>query len=184
MELLRCRGFAFTTTAEREVVRDIKEKLGFVSQNFRCQLQHEADSKAQYQLPDGQTINVLDEAFRCTEILFDPTLCGLSCPGIPTMIQQTVEHCDAEIQQRLTERVILSGGTSCFRGLPERLEGEMIECWPSGTKKVQISSNAIAKYSAWIGGSMLSSLSSSKSGCISKQEYDEDGPSVVVRKCL
>ena len=39
------------------------------------------------------------------------------------------------------------------------------------------------KYSVWIGGSILASLSTFQQMWISKQEYDESGPSIVHRKC-
>ncbi len=40
------------------------------------------------------------------------------------------------------------------------------------------------KYSAWIGGSILASLSTFKQMWISQQEYEETGPSIVHRKCF
>lgn len=40
------------------------------------------------------------------------------------------------------------------------------------------------KYSVWIGGSILASLSTFQQMWISKQEYDEAGPSIVHRKCF
>ena len=40
------------------------------------------------------------------------------------------------------------------------------------------------KYSVWIGGSILSSLSTFQQMWISKQEYDESGPGIVHRKCF
>ena len=40
------------------------------------------------------------------------------------------------------------------------------------------------KYSVWIGGSILASLSTFQQMWISKAEYDESGPSIVHRKCF
>jgi actin-related protein len=40
------------------------------------------------------------------------------------------------------------------------------------------------KYSAWSGGSILSSLSTFQAMWISKAEYDESGPDIVHRKCF
>ena len=40
------------------------------------------------------------------------------------------------------------------------------------------------KYSVWIGGSILASLSTFQQMWISKQEYDESGPAIVHRKCF
>ncbi len=40
------------------------------------------------------------------------------------------------------------------------------------------------KYSVWIGGSILASLSTFQQMWISKDEYEEAGPSIVHRKCF
>ena len=40
------------------------------------------------------------------------------------------------------------------------------------------------KYSVWIGGSILASLSTFQNLWCSKQEYDESGPGIVHRKCF
>ena len=40
------------------------------------------------------------------------------------------------------------------------------------------------KYSSWIGGSTLSSLSTFEDQWISLREYNEHGPSIVNRKCI
>ena len=40
------------------------------------------------------------------------------------------------------------------------------------------------KYSAWIGGSILASLETFHKMWITKEEYDESGPSIVHKKCF
>ncbi|WP_347452173.1 hypothetical protein [Acinetobacter baumannii] len=50
--------------------------------------------------------------------------------------------------------------------------------------KIKIVAPPERKYSVWIGGSILASLPTFQQMCISKQEYDESGPSIVHRKCL
>jgi actin-related protein len=50
--------------------------------------------------------------------------------------------------------------------------------------KIKIIAPPERKYSVWIGGSILSSLSTFQQMWIRKSEYDESGPSIVHRKCF
>jgi actin-related protein len=50
--------------------------------------------------------------------------------------------------------------------------------------KVRIIAPPERKYSVWIGGSILASLSTFQQMWISKQEYDESGATIVHRKCF
>lgn len=67
--------------------------------------------------------------------------------------------------------------------MADRLLKELIALAPSSSG-VKIVAPPERKYSVWIGGSILSSLSTFKQMWISKEDYDEGGPAVVHRKCF
>ena len=103
-------------------------------------------------------------------------------PGINRSTDQA-PRCDVDIRKDLYANVVLSGGTTMFQGIGERMTKELTALAPS-TMKIKVVAPPERKYSVWIGGSILSSLSTFQQMWISKGEYDESGPIIVHRKCF
>lgn len=175
-------GYEFVTSAEREIVRDIKEKLCFVAGDPVREMRDNAvrnNLKKQYTLPDGQTLNVNNERFQCPEVLFNPFLMGNQAPGLHLACVESVMKCGIDLRSELYKNIILVGGTTKLPGLNRRLEQEVNNATPK-LARVRVNAAPERQHSVWIGGSIFASLITYGSKVwTTKQMYDEYGPEAV-----
>jgi len=134
-----------------------------------------------YELPDGQVITIGNERFRTGEALFDPSFLGKEATGIHQLTFNSIMKCDVDIRKDLYANVILSGGTTMFPGIADRMQKEMTALAPA-TLKIKIIAPPERKFSVWVGGSILASLTTFEDMWVTKDEYDESGPKIVSKK--
>jgi len=185
MTMLSERGYSFTTSAERELVREMKEKLAFISQDFEKDMANTMTDLIQetYQLPDGRIITIDKERFKCPEGLFKPILMGHELPGVHEALYNNIKYCNNDIVSDLYANTVIAGSSAIFPGFQERLQKEMNTLVPD-SYQVNVIVPTEMKNSAWFGGSMFAFMSTFKNMWIDKDEYDEFGPSLVRRKCF
>ena len=181
--LLKQRGYSLTSSAEREIVRDIKERLCYVALDPEKELklaEKVSGMEKNYVLPDGENLTIGPERFMAPELLFNPGVVGSEEAPLDELIYQMVQDCDVDLRRELFSNIVLSGGTTMFPGLKERLYRELTDLVPD-TTEVRIIAPPERRYSVWIGGSILSSLKTFNKLWVTRKEYKEIGSAAVYR---
>ena len=185
MKIFRHLGGRFDRWSDQEMVREAKEEWGYIALDFDEEMKKDwdRDFTINYPLPTGNIVTVTDERVRCPELLFQPKLNHFWFNGIAKTLVDSLSGRDVDIREDLYANIVLSGGTSMFPGLPERLEKEVARLAPSWAT-VKVVAPPERKYAVWIGGSILACLPTFPKMVITHEEYNEAGPGIVHRRCF
>ncbi|KAL7009931.1 Arp2/3 complex subunit, actin nucleation center [Cystobasidiomycetes sp. EMM_F5] len=189
IKLLLLRGYAFNRTADFETVRQIKEKLCYVSYDLELDKKLAEETTVlveSYKLPDGREIKVGQERYEASECLFQPHLIDVEQPGMGEMLFNTVQAAPVDVRADLYSHIVLSGGSSMYPGLPSRLEKELKQLQltrvlnnnPDRLSKFKVGVNAhpVRRNLVYMGGSVLADvMKDNPAYWVTKAEWDEQG---------
>jgi len=180
------------TSAERESAKKIKEDLCYVSMNFSEEVDNFAGKDKTFELPDMSVVTVHNQIIRCPELMFKPSLAGKEMMGLHELTKKTIDDCDLDVRKDLLQNIVMSGGTTMFPNMPERLQAEVEGLVAEGAK-VKVIAPPERMITVWLGGSILSSLSTFERMWINSTSqpdanpaiigYDDVGPRIVHQMC-
>ena len=170
--LLRHNG----TLVDIEEARTTKERVCFLAEDFSAELtnsEFNSELPVSVPLPDGQVLSLRHERFLCPEALFQPSLAGKETLSLAELTASAVEACpDLSLQQHMCFNVIVAGGSTLFPGLPGKLTKELRGLLPY---RVNVIAPPERKHSVWIGGSIVTSLSTFQAMWVTRRDYQEFG---------
>jgi actin len=176
----------FWRSPARLLFNHMKERTTYVALDFDSEMRKAANTiecNLSYTLPDGNGIGLASARFRCPELLFQPLLNRFEFDGIHKILFDSIMKCRTDMHKDLYANIVLSGGSTMFRGLAERMEKEIVKVAP-WTMKVKVVAPPDRKYAVWIGGSILASVATFPQMVITQEEYNENGPTIGHRKCF
>uniref|UniRef100_A0A7S1XUW7 Actin n=1 Tax=Phaeomonas parva TaxID=124430 RepID=A0A7S1XUW7_9STRA len=182
--LLRRSGYSFVTSAERDLVREIKEQRCYVAFDPAAEARPTNRNRpAVHTLPDGTALELSDERWKAPELLFDPGLIGSEYGGVQHCLVGAIRRSDLELRRTLFSQVVLAGGTTNLPGFPDRMLNEVRKLSPRDMK-IRIAAPQNRHITTWVGGSILTSLNSFRAMWITKKDYDERGALSVAGRSL
>ncbi|XP_012368448.1 actin-related protein T1-like [Octodon degus] len=182
--LLLAEGCTYPCILNKSVGETLKEKLCYVTLGRKKKpRRRQKKVLTKYRLPDGNVIYIEDRLLQVPEVLFTPAILDIQDPGLSKMVFNSILKCDTDIQKSLFGNIVLSGGSTLFRGLTERLAKDLEHVTSPGTS-IKIIASPHRCFSTWIGASAMATLSSFQQMCVTSAEFKEFGSSVVHRKCF
>ena len=181
---LRDDNDKFVNEGQKSMINELKEKICEVAEDYDSQVKKCIDSKIveTHTLPDGSKVKITHEKYQCPELLFQPQFFQKDHFGLHEQTFKSIKKCDEDIEKDLFQNVILCGGSSLFMKIRKKFEKELQSLAPTG-KTVKVIAPPERKYSSWLGGAILSSLTDFKNTMfVSKKEWSEIGDGILYDK--
>lgn len=141
-------------TMRRHLIDDLKEKVCSISPDIT---KEGKSSGKTFTLPTGETLDIGELSYLGPEVLFNPSMTSKEMYyNVPEAIYKSVFKCDPPIRQDMLREIVISGGSSLFPGVEDRILNELKGYNSEMRYKIRPSVNR--QYLSWRGGSMLVDL--------------------------
>ncbi|MEW5307680.1 MAG: hypothetical protein WDW36_010058 [Sanguina aurantia] len=203
LDLLRRRGCSLDSSADMETVSLQKETPALPAASLDGvplfqpppppQFANETTACVEsYVLPDGKVLRLGAERFTAPEVLFTPSMVDSEAPGIAQMTFNAINEASMDVRRRLYEHIVISGGSSMYPGLPDRMQSDIVALHhervlrgqPSASApRIRVQAPANRRHLVFQGAAVLASImQDDPSFWVSRQEYQED-PYRAMMKC-
>lgn len=200
---LRERGEPVPPEDSLEVAKKIKEEFCYVGQDMVKEFtKYDSDPgkylrKAMFRNSRTRapySVEVGYEQFLAAEMFFNPEIYSSDfTKPLSQVVDESILQCPIDTRRGLYKNIVLSGGSTTFRNFHKRLQQDLgdrvsarveanmakLKVRPTAKPtdiKVKVVSHEMQRYAVWFGGSMLASTPEFNRVCITKAQYNEEGP--------
>jgi len=172
----------------RDLVKEFKVYDEAPDKNFKKF--DEIDSVTKKKIP----IDVGYERFLGPEVFFNPEIYSSDyLTPLPKAVDDTIQSSPIDTRRGLYANIVLSGGSTMFKDLDKRLQRDIKRVVDGRIKRseelsqgrikavplaVEVTAHKRQRYAVWYGGSLLATIPQFYSSCHTKEQYDEQGPSI------
>ncbi|EXF76589.1 actin-like protein 4 [Colletotrichum paranaense] len=146
-----------------------------------------------FEFPNGANQMWREQRYKVSEGMWDETAAFPTTneefrlnksQTIPELIRAALNAVDVDLRPNLLGNIVVTGSTSLLNGFNDRLNNELTAMYPGLKIKIHAAGlSSERRFGAWIGGSILASLGTFHQMWISRKEYEENGVSIVEKRC-
>ena len=183
INLLIKNGQVIDSKMQKQSIIKAKESFCFLRYDNEDEIEKKKEEETkEWELPDKKKITISKERFQATEVLFDPKQFGYDYPNFQELFKKTVKSIDSDLREIMLANIIFNGGTTLIKGFKNRVTQEIEQAGQDYEFKKKVHTYPEAQFMAWLGGSILTSLTNFENLWITKAEYKEEGKATIVHK--
>ena len=183
INLLIKNGQVIDSKMQKQSIIKAKESFCFLRHDNEDEIEKKKEEETkEWELPDKKKIIINKERFQATEVIFDPKQFGYDYPNFQELFKKTVKSIDSDLREIMLANIIFNGGTTLIKGFKSRVTQEIEQAGQDYEFKKKVHTYPEAQFMAWLGGSILTSLTNFENLWITKAEYKEEGKATIVHK--